>query len=97
MWILFQVPCPTSDGQSAEDLYNKRLTHITAAMQESARAHGCRFHRAWHTKDGSLFVAIAEWDSAEGANAFFDEWNIEDEPGEVAFRLEGDTGLVPRP
>lgn len=91
------MPCPTSDGRSAEDLYNKRLTGITAAMQESARSHGCRFHRAWHTKDGSLFVAIAEWESAEGANSFFEEWNIDDEPGEVAFRLEGDAGLVPLP
>lgn len=25
----------------------------------------------------------------------FTEWEIEDEPGEVAIRLEGDVGLVP--
>jgi hypothetical protein len=31
----------------------------------------------------------------EGARAFFEEWEIEDEPGEVAIRLEGDVGLVP--
>lgn len=97
MWVLFQVPCPTSDGRTAEELYNKRLTGITSMMQESARSHGCRFHRAWYTKDGSMFVALAEWESSEGAHAFFEEWNIEDEPGEVAFRLEGDVGLVPLP
>ena len=91
------MPCPTNDGRTAEDLYNQRLTGITAAMQESARSHGCRFHRAWYTEDGSRFVAIAEWESAAGANAFFKEWNIEDEPGEVAFRLLGDAGLVPLP
>lgn len=66
-------------------------------MQDSARSHGCRFHRAWYTSDDSLFVAVAEWETAEGANAFFDEWKIEDEPGEVAFRLLGDVGLVPLP
>lgn len=71
--MLFQVPCPTSDGHTALDLYNKRLEGTTSAMQESARSHGCRFHRAWHTKRGSMFVALAEWETAEGANAFFEE------------------------
>ena len=33
----------------------------------------------------------------EGAKAFFDEWDISDEPGEVAIVLEGDVGLVPTP
>jgi hypothetical protein len=33
----------------------------------------------------------------EGASAFFTEWQIEDEEGEVAIRLEGDVGLVPLP
>lgn len=35
------------------------------------------------------------WETAEGANAFFNEWEIADEPGEIAIRLEGDVGLVP--
>ena len=32
-----------------------------------------------------------------GPRAFFREWEIEDEPGEVAIYLEGDVGLVPVP
>jgi hypothetical protein len=94
MWILFQVPCPTPDGQSARDLYEKRVRWITPEMQTSARAHGCRFHQAWYAADGSAFWAIAEWETPDGANAFFIEWNIEDEPGEIAVRLEGTVGLV---
>jgi hypothetical protein len=97
MWILFQVPCPTTDGQSAKDLYDKRVTGITEAMQASAVQHGCQFHRAWHASDGSAFYAIAKWESREGASAFFEEWQIEDEPGEIAVILEGDVGLVPQP
>jgi len=31
----------------------------------------------------------------EGANEFFERWQIGDEPGEVAIVLEGDIGLVP--
>jgi hypothetical protein len=97
MWIMFRVPCPTPDGQTAEDLYQKRVVGITPEMQASARGHGCRFHRAWYAQDGSTFYAIAEWVTREGATAFFREWEIEDEPGEVAIRLEGDVGLVPLP
>jgi len=97
MWVLFRAPCPTPDGQTAEDLYRKRLTWITPEMQESARRHGCRFHRAWYAADGSAFYALANWDSREGAQAFFQEWDIQDEPGEVAILLEGDVGLVPEP
>jgi hypothetical protein len=97
MWLMFHVPCPTPDGQTAEDLYRKRVVGITPEMQASAREHGCRFHRAWYAQDGSAFYAIAEWVTREGATAFFREWEIEDEPGEVAIRLEGDVGLVPLP
>ena len=97
MWILFSVPCPTPDGRSARDLYEARVTAITPEMQASARKHGCRFHRAWYATDGSAFYAVAEWASADGANAFFQEWDIDDEPGEVAVRIEGDVGLVPLP
>lgn len=95
MWLLFNVPCPTPDGQSAHDLYMKRVVGITAAMKESARSYGCRFHRAWYAHDGSAFWALANWETAEGANRFFSEWNIADEPGETMIRLEGDVGLVP--
>ena len=94
MWLLFTVPCPTPDGQTARDLYEKRVTGITKTMQESAVSHGCRFHRAWYAQDGSAFWALADWETAAGANQFFTEWNIEDEPGEVAIRLEGNVGLV---
>jgi hypothetical protein len=97
MWILFTVPCPTPDGRSARDLYEKRVVLITPEMQASAERHGCRFHRAWYAADGSAFYAVAEWASAEGANAFFTEWDIDDEPGETAVRLQGDVGLVPLP
>jgi hypothetical protein len=97
MWVLFMVPCPTPDGQTAEDLYRKRVDRITAEMQASARELGCRFHRAWYVEDGSAFYAVANWDSREGANTFFQRWQIEDEPGEVAIRLTGDVGLVPEP
>jgi hypothetical protein len=97
MWVLFTVPCPTPDGQSARDLYDKRVRGMTPAMRTSAAKHGCRFHRAWYAADGSAFYAVAEWETREGANDFFTEWSIEDEPGEVAIRLEGDVGLVPLP
>lgn len=94
MWVLFQVPCPTPDGRTAKDLYDKRVRMITPEMQASAVAHGCRFHRAWYARDESAFYALACWDNPEGANAFFEEWDIDDEPGEVAVRLEGDVGLA---
>jgi hypothetical protein len=95
VWMLFHVPCPTPDGQTAQDLYRKREVGITPEMQASAVKHGCRFHRAWYAADGSAFYALAEWATREGAGAFFEEWNIADEPGEVLIRLEGDVGLVP--
>lgn len=97
MWILFTVPCPTPDEQTAEDLYRKRLTWITPEMQADARTLGCRFHRAWYAEDQSAFWAIANWDTLEGAETFFEHWNITDEPGEVAITLLGDVGLVPEP
>lgn len=97
IWVMFQVPCPTPDGQTAEDLYRKRVEMITDEMRESARSLGCRFHRAWHAADGSAFYALALWETREGANEFFTRWDIQDEPGEVAIRLEGDVGLVPLP
>jgi hypothetical protein len=95
VWILFVVPCPTSDGRSAHDLYEKRVTWITPAMRESAVAHGCRFHQAWYADDGSAFYALAFWLDRKGAGSFFREWDIQDEPGEVAIRLSGEVGLVP--
>jgi hypothetical protein len=94
-WILFHVPSPTPDGRTARDLYQMRVDGITPEMQASAVRHCCTFHRAWHAADGSAFYAIARWASREGAHAFFTEWAIDDEPGEVAIRLEGDVGLVP--
>ena len=94
MWVLFTAPCPTPDGQTARDLYEKRLTWIDDAMRASAREHGCTFHRAW-AADGSAFYALAHWRTREGASAFFAEWQIESEPGEVAIVLDGDVGLVP--
>ncbi len=95
MWILFRAPCPTPDGRTARDLYEKRIDWIDEAMQASARDHGCTFHRAWHAADESAFYALAHWRKREGAHAFFEEWEINTEPGEVAIRLEGDVGLVP--
>jgi hypothetical protein len=95
MWVLFAVPCPTPDGQTAADLYEKRVTRIDEAMEASARELGCTFHRAWAAADGSAFYALAHWRTREGANAFFELWQIEDEPGEVAILLDGDVGLVP--
>ncbi|HYM53023.1 MAG TPA: hypothetical protein VEW45_06040 [Candidatus Dormibacteraeota bacterium] len=97
MWTLFSVPCPTPDGQSAEDLYRKRVDGITEGMQASAERLGCRFHRAWYAADGSAFYALANWDSPDAASTFYEEWQITDELGEVAIRLEGNAGLVPRP
>lgn len=88
---------PDPDGQTARGLYEKRVTGITPAMQASAASHGCRFHRAWYAADGSACYALANWASTEGASAFFNESQIEDEPGEVAVWLEGDVGLVPTP
>jgi hypothetical protein len=96
-WILFRVPCPTPDGRTARDLYERRVTWIDDDMRASARSHGCRFHRAWYAADGSAFYAVAFWESREGAGAFFEEWQIDAEPGEEAIVLEGDVGLVPEP
>ena len=95
VWVLFQVPCPTQDGRTAEELYEKRVALIDAAMKANARELGCTFHRAWHAVDGSAFYALAHWRSAEGARAFFERWHVEAEPGEVAIELTGDVGLVP--
>jgi hypothetical protein len=97
MWMLFTAPCPTPDGQTAEDLYRKRLTWITDDMRASARELGCRFHRAWYADDGSAFYALANWETREGAATFFERWDITDEPGEIEIRLLGDVGLVPEP
>jgi hypothetical protein len=97
MWVLFKVPTPTPDGQTAEDLYRKRVDRITPEMQASGRELGCRFHRAWYAEDRSAFYAVACWDTLDGAREFFKRWQIEDEPGEVAIRLEGDVGVVPIP
>jgi hypothetical protein len=97
MWVLFSVPCPTPDGRTARDLYQDRVVRISDEMRASAVEHGCRFHRAWYASDESAFYAIAYWESREGARAFFEEWDIYDEPGEVATLLEGDIGLVPIP
>lgn len=95
VWMLFHAPCPTPDGRCARDLYEKRLHGITDGMRASAVEHGCTFHRAWHAADGSGFWALACWDTREGARAFYEEWQIEAEPGETATVLEGDVGLVP--
>ncbi len=95
MWVLFMVPTPTPDGRSARDLYEKRVRGISPEMQASAKHHGCLFHQAWYAEDASAFYALAHWKSAEGARAFFEEWSIEDEPGEVATRLAGHVGLAP--
>jgi hypothetical protein len=92
--VLFRVPCPTPDGRSAKDLYEKRVHWISDEMRADARARGCRFHRAWFARDGHAFYAIAIWDSRDGANAFYTNWDIADEPGEEAIFLEGDIGLV---
>jgi hypothetical protein len=96
-WLLFRVPTPTPDGQTAQDLYEKRVTLITDEMRQSAEQLGCRFHRAWYVQDGSAFYAVAFWETREGASTFFELWDIQDEPGEEAFLLEGDVGLVPLP
>ena len=95
MWIMFTVPCPTPDGRTAKDLYDKRVGWISDEMRESARSLGCRFHHAWYAEDGSQFVALAWWDSRDDARTFFRMWDIEDEPGEVATVLEGHVGLAP--
>lgn len=92
MWVLFTVPCPTPDGQRAVDLYEKRVKWIDDAMRSSARELGCTFHRAWAAADGSAFYALAHWRTREGANAFFDLWQIEDEPGEVAIYWTATSG-----
>ena len=96
-WVLYRVPCPTPDGRSARDLYEQRVEAITPAMRKSARAHGCRFHRAWYAADGSAFYSLTYWERREGAGDFFVEWEVDAEPGEQEIPLEGDVGLVPLP
>lgn len=97
VWMMFTVPCPTPGGETADDLLQKRYNGITPEMQASAASLGCRFHRAWVASDRSAFVAVACWETREGARAFFDRWQIESEEGEVATVLDGDVGLVPDP
>ena len=92
MWLLFRAP---AGDQTAKEMYEKRLTWITSEMQASAEELGCTFHRAWYAADGSMFYALAHWRTREGANTFFERWEIDAEPGEEAIRLEGDVGLVP--
>jgi hypothetical protein len=94
-WVIFHVPTPTPDGQTARDLYEKRVRWFSWEMMESARKHGCRFRCAFTAADGSAFWAIACWETREGGRAFYEQWDVEEEPGEVAIRLEGDVGLVP--
>ena len=97
-WVLFRVPTPTpTRGETARDLFEKRVTWITDAMRESARSHGCRFHRCWYADDGSAFYAIACWETRIGASTFYSEWEIADEEGEETIILNGDLGLVPVP
>lgn len=55
------------------------------------------FTQAWFTADGFEFVAIALWDNLDKAYTFFEQWDIEDQPGEIAARLPGNVGLVPEP
>jgi hypothetical protein len=95
VWILFTVPCPTPDGRTAEDRYQKRVRLIDDEMSASAVELGCSFHRAWHSADGSAFYAVAHWESREAASRFFERWQIDAEPGEVGIELVGDVGLVP--
>jgi hypothetical protein len=97
MWLLFHAPEPTPDGRTGRDPYEKRLTWISPEMRASARQHGCRFHQAWYAEDGSGFYALAQRETREGAQAFFREWDINDEPGEVSVRLLGHVGLAPLP
>lgn len=92
--MLFRVPCPTPDGRSAEDLYQKRVNGINEDMRRDARVHGCRFHRAWYSGDGHAFYALAIWESRERARDFYRKWQIADEPGEETIYLEGDIGLA---
>jgi hypothetical protein len=94
---MYCVPCPTPDGRTARALYEQRVERITQPMQESARGHGCRFHRAWYAADGSAYYAIAYWERPEGPGDFFVEWGVNEEAGERAISLEGDIGLVPLP
>ncbi len=32
-WVMFHLPCPTPDGQTAEDLYQKRVRMISLEMK----------------------------------------------------------------
>ena len=96
-WYLFRVPTPTADGETGQDLYEKRVAWFTPEMLESAVEHGCRFHRAWYARDGSAFYALALWETKEGANEFYGQWEIGKELGEEVIPLEGDLGLVPLP
>jgi hypothetical protein len=98
MWMLFYVPCPTPDGHTAENLYQKRRNLLTPELKADAREHGCHFHRIWHAKDGFAFYALVEWESQASAWAFYKKWDMQqDEPGEKVTFLEGDDGLVPLP
>jgi hypothetical protein len=97
MWMLFYVPCPTPDGQTAEQLYRKRVTSLTPEMRADAKAHGCSFHRVWFAKDGSAFYGLAEWASLEQEAAFYKRWNVKHDIGDTTILLDGDLGLVPLP
>ena len=63
MWVLFTAPCPTPDGRTARDLYEKRLTWIDDVMRASALEHGCaagEFFELWQieAEPGEIGTAI---------------------------------------
>jgi len=83
IWVLFQVPCPTPDGRSAQNLYQKRVDGISPEVRASATRHGCTFHRAWYAADGS-FVSSAEMapcDDSDQCPTYYPE-------GDYRFALE---------
>ena len=97
MWIQFYVPCPTPDGRRhatcTRPAWTASLLRCRPVPQNTAAASTERGTQA--TVPGSMHLRRGR--RARALAAFFNEWNIEDEPGEVAVILEGDVGLVPVP
>lgn len=89
------VSSPVSDKRRPDGPRSLKQAPPGHNQRHARPLSGLSVHRAWYTTDGSMFVALAERETREGTSAFFEEWNIADEPGEVAFRLQGDVGLVP--
>jgi hypothetical protein len=96
MWILFSVPCPTPDGRTAQNLYQARVDRIGPEMQASARGTVAASTGRGTPATARCSTRWRSWRPRTGTGVYW-SWDIQDEPGEMSLRLEGDGRLVSWP